>query len=304
MKNLCFLFLLLPVGLLAQQLPNTPGFSSGSFAWNPGMTAPWSYIESQAIYQQEWFGFEGAPQTLSASFQLPLIGQNMSLGTQLTQDKVGPLKQSSIALMYAYQLKLSYHDRLAVGVVVNMSQFDFDGSDLLAFDLDDTSLGFGEGTEPQLNFGLGIYYTSVNTEEWDESHFFAGLSVMQALPGDLYFKEVSSTANFDRSVHGYGQFGYRSIQGYGFFEPSLQILFATPNIAHFQLDVKYEMFDAFWAGLSLDSAFRAGLQLGFIIPGVGDGSLRIGTRGSYNLSGKGAEQGVSLQALVGYRYEI
>ena len=304
MKYLYFLLLLLPIGLLAQQLPNTTSFSSGHFAWNPAMTAPWSYIESQAIYQQEWLGFEDAPQTLSASIQLPLIDQNMSIGAQLTQDNVGPLKQSAVSLMYAYQVRLSYHDRLAIGVVANMSQFRFDGSNLLAFDLDDASLGLGEGGESQLNFGLGIYYTSVNTEEMDESHFFAGLSVMQALPGDLYFEDITVQTNLKRNLHGYGQLGYHFMLDYGFIEPSLQILYASPNLAHFQLDVKYEMFDTFWAGLFLDSSFRAGLQLGFIIPNIGDGSLRIGSMASYNLSSRGTEQGMSLQALVGYRYEL
>ena len=303
MKYLYFLFLLLPMGLLAQQLPNTTAFSSGRFAWNPAMTAPWTYIESQAIYQQEWLGFEDAPQTVSTSIQLPLIDQNMSVGGQLTQDKVGPITQSTIALMYAYQLRLSYHDRLAIGIVANMSQFRFDGSNLLAFDIDDTSLVMGENRESQVNFGLGIYYTSINTTEIDEPHFFSGLSVMQAFPGNLYFG-ASMEANLKRSLHAYGQVGYHFIQNNGFIEPSLQILYASPNIAHFQLDVTYEMFDTFWAGLSLDSAFKVDLQLGFIIPNVGDGTLRIGSMASYNLSNSGTEKGVSLQALIAYRYEL
>lgn len=304
MKYLYFSLLLLPIGLLAQQLPNPTAFSSGHFAWNPAMTAPWSYIESQAIYQQEWLGFEDAPQTLSASIQLPLIDQNMSMGAQLTQDNVGPLKQSTISLMYAYQLRLSYHDRLAIGLVANRSQFRFDGSNLLAFDLDDASLGMGEGGESQLNFGLGVYYTSVNTEEMDESHFFTGLSIMQALPGDLYFEDITVQTNLKRNLHAYGQIGYHFIHDYGFIEPSIQMLYASPNITHFQLDVKYEMFDTFWAGLFLDSSFRTGLQLGFIIPNIGDGALRIGSMASYNLSSRGTEQGMSLQALIGYRYEL
>ncbi|MFT4665538.1 MAG: type IX secretion system PorP/SprF family membrane protein [Polaribacter sp.] len=304
MKYLYVLFFLFPITLLAQQLPNITAFPSGRFAWNPAMTAPWEYIESQAIYQQEWLGFEGAPQTLSASIQVPLLDQKMSLGAQLSQDRVGPLKQSTISLMYAYQISLSYHNRLAIGAVVNASQFRFDGSNLLAFDLDDSSLGMDDSRESQFNVGLGLFYTSVNTEENDESHLFAGLSVLQALPGDLYFEEESAPANLKRDLHAYGQIGYRFIQENGFVEPSLQILYASPNIAHVQLEIKYEILNAFWTGLSLDSSFRAGFQLGFILPNIGDGSFRIGSMASYNLSSAGSEQGMSFQALIGYRYEL
>jgi type IX secretion system PorP/SprF family membrane protein len=289
---------------LAQQLPNSPAFSSGNFAWNPAMTAPWSYVETQAIYQQEWLGFEDAPQTLSASIQVPLVALNMSFGAQLTQDNIGPLQQTSISLMYAYQLRLSYHDRLAIGMVANASQFGFDGSNLSAFDLDDVALVGGVNKESQINFGLGVYYTSVNTEEMDEAHFFAGLSIMQALPGELSFESVTALANLKRNLHAFGQLGYRFVQDNGYLQPSVQLLYATPNLTYFQLDVQYEMFDTFWAGLSMDSNFRAGLQLGFIIPNIGDGALRIGSMASYNLTSRSTEQGMSVQALVGYRYEF
>jgi type IX secretion system PorP/SprF family membrane protein len=304
MKYLYFLLFLLPVSLFAQQLPNSPAFSSGNFAWNPAMTAPWSYMETQAIYQQEWLGFEDAPQTLSASIQVPLVALNMSFGAQLTQDNIGPLQQTSISLMYAYQLRLSYHDRLAIGIVANANQYGFDGSNLAAFDLDDVALIGGVNKESQINFGLGAYYTSVNTEEMDEPHLFAGLSVMQALPGELSFESAAALANLKRNLHAFGQLGYRFVQRNGYVQPSVQVLYASPNLTHFQLDVQYEMFDTFWAGLSMDSAFRAGLQLGFIIPNVGDGSVRIGSMASYNLTSSGTAQGMSVQALVGYRYEL
>jgi type IX secretion system PorP/SprF family membrane protein len=304
MRYLYLLSFLLPVSLLAQQLPNSPAFSSGNFAWNPAMTAPWSYVETQAIYQQEWLGFEDAPQTFSASVQLPLVALNMSLGAQLTQDNIGPLQQTSISLMYAYQLRLSYHDRLAIGMVANASQFGFDGSNLSAFDVDDVALVSGANKESQINFGLGVYYTSVNTKEMDEAHFFAGFSVMQALPGELSFESVAALANLKRNLHAFGQVGYRFIQDNGFLQPSVQILYAAPNLTYFRLDVQYEMFDTFWGGLSMDSAFRAGLQLGFIIANIGDGTVRIGSMASYSLNSRGTEQGMSVQALVGYRYEL
>jgi len=304
MKYFLLLFFLIPFGLVAQQLPYTSAFSSNHFAWNPAMTAAWSSIETQAIYQQEWLGFQEAPTTISAGIQYPMLNQNMSLGAQLTRDQTGPFQQTGVSLMYAYQLKLSYHDRLAIGMMVNRSQFRFDATNLLAFDLDDTTIGDGEGLSSKTNIGIGVYYTSVHPDELDDPYLFAGLSAMQAIPGDLFFSTLNETANFDRSLHGFGLIGYHIAQDFGFLEPSLQVLYVPNNITHLQGNLLYEMYDTFWAGLSIDSAFRVGLQLGFIIPNIGDGALRIGSMGSYNVSSRGADQGLSIQALIGYQYEL
>jgi type IX secretion system PorP/SprF family membrane protein len=279
-------------------------FNSAYAGWNPAMTAPWSYVEAQAVYHQQWLGFAGAPQTLLAEAHLPILDYNMSVGLQLQNDQAGPLRQTGVSLLYAYQLRLDYNQRLAIGLMANFSQFGFDGSELAAFDPDDLLLGNMEGTTNQTNFGLGLYYTSADPEDYDETYLFAGLSAQQVMPGQLRFAEVNETANFERVLHGFGLLGYHIDQGNGYLEPSLQVLYASNNILHFQAGLQYEMYDTFWTGLSLDSSFRSGFQLGYIVGDRDRGSLRIGTMASFNISSRGQEQGTSLQVLVGYRYAL
>lgn len=304
MRLLFLLLFLFPLSLAAQQLPHTMAFRSTMAGWNPAMTAPWSYMETQAVYHQQWLGFEGAPTTLLADIQAPLLAHNMSVGAQLLHDEQGPLRQTGISLSYAYQLKLSYSQRLAIGIMANTSRFSFDATSLNADDPTDLLLGTMEGNEQKINFGAGIYYTSTDPEDYDEPYFFAGLAAQQVLPGELRFTTVNEEANLERSFHAFGVLGYHFEQRFSYLEPSVQILYAANNISHVQVALQYEQYDAFWVGLSLDSSFRTGLQLGYILPNVGAGSLRIGTMASYNISSRGQEQGMSLQALVGYRYEL
>ena len=304
MRPLFLLLLLLPLWARAQQLPHTMAFRSTLSAWNPAMTAPWSYMETQAVYHQQWLGFEGAPVTMMAGVEAPLVPQNMSLGLRLQHDEAGPLQQTGIALSYAYQLKLGYSQRLAIGLTANGSRFRFNASALNADDPTDLLLGNTEGTSQQINLGIGIFYTSTDVDDYDEPYFFAGLAAQQVLPGELRFETVNELANFDRSLHAFGLLGYHFEQDFSFLEPSVQVLYAANNITHFQLGIHYEQYDTFWLGLSLDSSFRTGLQLGYILSDVGAGSLRIGTMASYSIQSRGQEQGMSVQALVGYQYEL
>lgn len=304
MRILIILLLTLPFLLAAQQIPHTMAFRSTMAAWNPAMTAPWSYLETQAVYHQQWLGFAGAPISMMADVQVPLLAQNMSIGAQLLQDEVGPFRQTSISLSYAYQIQLDYGQRLAIGIMANGSRFGFNATDLNADDPTDILLGSMEGNEQNFNFGLGLFYTSTDPDDYDEPYFFAGLAAQQLVPGELRFTEVNELANLGRSIHAFGVLGYHLEQRFSFLEPSVQILYAANNLVHVQIGLEYEQYDAFWAGLSLDSSFRTGLQLGYIVPDVGDGSLRIGTMASYNISSRGQEQGISLQAILGYRYEL
>ena len=64
------------------------------------------------------------------------------------------------------------------------------------------------------------------------------------------------------------------------------------------------MTDTFWSSINLRSDATIGLQVGSILGGnaFGDGNLRIGVHGSYNIASAGQDRGFSWQALVSYRF--
>ncbi|MEL7220780.1 MAG: PorP/SprF family type IX secretion system membrane protein [Bacteroidota bacterium] len=305
MKYLLLLCCSWPLLLWSQQIPNITASNSMQFAWNPAMTAPWESLEASAVYHQHWLGFEDAPRTLTAGFQAPIQSLNMSLGLQLVQDNVGLLQQTGLSFAYAYHLDMGGQGRLALGLLANYSQYRFDGTNVLAYDLDDNLLAAdGEGTSNAPNFSAGVYYTSVGADDYDESHFYMGISAMQAIPNNLRFDDVNEQAIIRQDLHAFANIGYRFVTNSGVLEPSLRALYAASNIMHFQLDLKYEAYETFWMGFFLDSAFRLGLQAGYIVPDIGDGDLLLGLSSSYKISPSGNEQGLSYQGLMTYRYNL
>lgn len=302
--NHLLLYFLLPVFCVAQQMPQASLFSGMQFGWNPAMTANWAYLEAYANYTQQWVGFDQAPRQISAGIQYPFVDLNMGLGIQIMQDETGPFRQTGATLSYAYHLKLDAHQRLSFGVFGRFAQFRYDGQHEIVADLNDPWLGLDIGTAPQLNVGLGVFYRSADMDEWFNDHFFAGVSLYQAIPQSLIFTEVNNQANFARVWHAYGLLGYRfDLEGF-FIEPAIQVDYAAKNIVIPRFNVNFEMADTFWTGLSIDGSFSASFQAGFILMTNNYWGLRIGVLASRNIAVNGLDQGMSYGFFAAYRFEL
>jgi type IX secretion system PorP/SprF family membrane protein len=297
-------YILFPVFGFAQQMPQANLFSGMQFGWNPAMTANWAYVEAYANYNQQWMGFDQAPRQVSAGIQYPFLDLNMGLGLQIMQDETGPLRQTGATLSYAYHLKLSAHQRLSFGLFGRFAQFRYDGQGEIVADTNDPLLGVGMDTEPQLNLGVGAFYRSADMDEWLKDHFFAGVSLYQAIPQNLIFAKVNDQANFAQVWHAYGLLGYRFDLEGSFIEPAVQIDYAAKNIIIPRFNLTYEMTDAFWAGLSIDGSFSASFQAGFILMTDNYWGLRIGVLASRNIAAGGLDQGMSYGFFAAYRFEL
>ena len=117
----------------AQQLPARSPFASNNFIWNPAMTAVEDYWEVGITHQQEWVGFEDAPETTTIYGQYPVLKENFSLGGFLVLDEIKPIRNNTLALSYAYKLKFGPRKRrrsgprtqaqLSLGLMLAMQQF-------------------------------------------------------------------------------------------------------------------------------------------------------------------------------------
>lgn len=302
--NHLLLCLLFPAFCVAQQMPQASLFSGMQFGWNPAMTANWAYLEAYANYTQQWMGFDQAPRQVSAGIQYPFPDLNMGLGLQIMQDKTGPLRQTGGALSYAYHLKLAAHQRLSFGAFGRFTQFRYDSQSETVADPNDPLLGLDVGTVPQLNIGLGVFYRSADMDEWRRDHFFAGISLYQAIPQNLIFADVNDQANFARVWHAYGLLGYRfDLDGYS-IEPAVQFDYASKNILIPRFNLQFEMSDTFWAGISLDGSFSASLQAGFILTTDNYQEIRIGVLAGRSAAAKGLNLGMSYGFFAAYRFEL
>lgn len=307
---------ILPIAILiwgaplwAQQLPHRSNlFTDASFIWNPAMTASWNFMEFGANYRQQWLGFNKAPRTATAGIQFPFVAANMSVGGYLMHDEVGPLAYNSGAVSYSYKIRFNrgYGGQLAIGIMGSFGQYRFDGAQALATDPNDVLLLDGRSTAVQPNFGAGLYYTSRSGDDYDENFVFAGLAANQLLASDLTFGQSGNPANLRRALHANALLGARFHSSAGFAEPALWVRYATENVLHATLNFRYEMEEAFWAGLSYSTDQSVGLQAGFILTGgfFQDGQLRTGVQGTYNIGQLGGFQGAGMEGYIAYRFAL
>jgi type IX secretion system PorP/SprF family membrane protein len=290
----------------SQQLSNNSLLGASNFRLNPALTAAGEYLEWGVTYRQQWLGFEQAPRTGSAFIQYPLVYQNMSIGGSVGYDEAGPLRRNDFSLTYSYKLKLSSYGQLSIGILANLSQYRFNGSNTLSADVDDQLLLQEESTGMNSNIGFGLYYVS-NTGMFDfsDNSFFVGIGSNQLLTNQLVFKENSET-NLQRVIHANGTVGARLINDIGYFEPSLWVTYAANNVWSGTANLCFEMKETFWAGFSFRSDTTVGLQGGLILTDrwLGGGQLRIGGVGNYNVGLLSTQKGAGFEVLVSYRFDL
>lgn len=297
--------LALPCLLQAQQLPYATAFEDNGFIWNPGMTAHWNYLEVGANYRQQWFGFDGAPNTAIARIQFPFVDYNMGIGGAVIHDVAGPLEYNSLIVSYAYRLRVGDEGQLSIGAMGNFGQYRIDATNVEARDQADQLILLGESSKIIGNAGVGLFYSSESEYNYNYPHFYAGLAVHQLVPSKLIFDESNSLANFKRELHGNLVAGGKFTPGVLTIDPSVWINYASKNITLVTVNVRVEMEEVFWSGVSFSSDSTVGLQAGGIIGGVGDGFLRLGVMGTFNLTSNLSQyQGFGYEFFVGYRFEI
>lgn len=123
-------------------------------------------------YRSQWAGFEGHPETMVATFDMPLELKNSSAGGMILRDRTGVLTRTGIRAAYAYTAKFndkaSLNFGLSAGVIVN----NIDFGELTAGDQNDQILTQRDGkAEGDVNFGVVFKY----------DRFEAGLSTYYLL---------------------------------------------------------------------------------------------------------------------------
>jgi type IX secretion system PorP/SprF family membrane protein len=139
---------------------------------NPAYAGSRETLSIGILGRTQWVGFDGAPQTLTASIHAP-VGKQTGLGLSLVGDQFGPVKEQNIYADFSYTIPTSDNTKLAFGLKGGISLFNVD-SNLIVPDGNvqgDTSFKDMNKTHP--NLGAGAYFYS--------DKFYLGLSVPNIL---------------------------------------------------------------------------------------------------------------------------
>ncbi|MCC5943940.1 MAG: PorP/SprF family type IX secretion system membrane protein [Bernardetiaceae bacterium] len=144
LKKLHYLFiwcLFLGLGhhLQAQNLPLYTHHFQNPFFYNPSFAGMSGYHEANLTYRNQWAGIEGAPQSLFATYHMP-ISNNAGVGAQILQDQAGMFSRTSFRFSYAYKAKLNEDSDLQMGLALGAGYNGLNFNHLSERDLNDPAL--------------------------------------------------------------------------------------------------------------------------------------------------------------------
>lgn len=151
--------------------------------YNPAYVGSKDMLHAQAVNRMQWVGMEGAPRTISASVHTPLKKDNIALGVNFYNDRIGALNSNGLTIQYAYRLKFK-EDKytLSFGLQGGVEMRNLSGSKLHTDDGMPDILDPNDYLKSYMPiFGAGIYFYG--------EQFSVGFGVPQILPKSIFKDE-------------------------------------------------------------------------------------------------------------------
>lgn len=180
----------------AQQDPLYAQYINNAFLLNPAYAGMSNNLSSTFSYRQQWRGYEGNPQTLTASGHLSLQENQMGAGLILLSDRAGVTTFNEVMAAYAYRIKLSTDKIFSFGLQAGITNIKIENSKLLLQDPSDP-LFIGTTNEIKPTIGAGFILTG--------DRFFIGVSVprilkmtttVEGIENNLYSRHFYATASY------------------------------------------------------------------------------------------------------------
>jgi len=207
-------------------------------------TKQWTSINS--VYSAHWTGLDGAPTTQMISIEGAPV-ENMGLGLQFINDRIGAQYQQSLYGSYSYILKLNDKVKLSMGLAAGISYFTIDGTKLNSETIDDAAVPLTRENSLRIDPKVGLFLYS--------DRFYAGLSTTDML-GDLI--QAPDGFAVAQSRHYYLTAGYvfdlnEDIK----LKPSFLIREDFKALTNFDVSTYFLFKETFWLG----ATYRFGADL-------------------------------------------
>lgn len=179
MKRL-LLFTMVFIGISqvwGQQQAQNSLYYFNPLTYNPAYAGSRDALSITALQRIQWTGIDGAPQTTFLNVHSPIGNSQLSLGGDLSYDKIGITKTTTAYLDVSYYIQLNDKGhRLSFGLKGGINLFDAPLTELTAQDKGDP-FQFDLNNKLKGNFGAGVYY-------YGENHF-VGISSLSVLESSI-----------------------------------------------------------------------------------------------------------------------
>ena len=299
MKRLFVLtFLLLSVGMNAQQDLQFTQFVQNKMLFNPGFTGNRESICLDVLHRSQWVGVDNAPTTQNFNVNLPVRFLHGGIGLVITNDQIGFFQDITVGLAYGYQREVG-NGKLGVGLMVDFKNKALTSGEWLAPDGSsggtDVSIAANQSTALTPDLSFGVYYEN---ERW-----WAGLSSSRLIEGEFQLgNQVGSSAAFRGKRHYYLMGGYNWAIPNTNWELMPAVLAKSDLSAPFTVDVNVNALynKRIWGGVSYRTQDAISAQAGvYVLP-----ALKLGYSYDHTLSDISAQSGGSHEVMLGYCFKI
>ena len=197
-------------------LPNNP------YILNPAAGGMSDIIQIESTSRFQWLGYNGGPRSIMLTanspirigtsakavdefnvkdetfFKMPKITTGKTkhvVGGKFINDAIGPFSRTSIYGTYAVHIPLSSSMNLGAGLGAGFTNFAINESRVVLYEENDIAYSSFLGNSASqgildANAGLMVY----------SKHFYAGLSMSQALNNNVIFDNTSTMSNYNRHL--------------------------------------------------------------------------------------------------------
>lgn len=198
LKTLVIVFVLSVSGY-AQQDPNYTFYGFNMNIINPAFAGSTEGTNLTLGMRSQWAGVEGAPQSQSAIFAMPM-GKKVGLGVSILNDQTFIENQTWFALDMSYYLNVTENHKLYFGIKASANSYDANTQGLITYGVgqDGTLLDFESRFTP--NIGAGVLLK--------HNKYFISASLPKLLtPERLQQRDGNAFLSTDRT-HAYLSGGY------------------------------------------------------------------------------------------------
>ncbi|MCH2215847.1 MAG: type IX secretion system membrane protein PorP/SprF [Flavobacteriales bacterium] len=258
-KRLLFIMFLvfgMQQGLKSQQIQQFSQYFLSGYSFNPAFAGVQENFEALATHRTQWAGITDAPRTYFLGLHAPSESRKMGFGGSVFTDGAGPTRRTGLQGTYSYQLRVTEHSKLSLGVSFGLTQFSIDGTQITLRDNDDQALVNSMQAELKPDASFGVL--------WYSDKFYAGLSAAQLFNNELSLFEGDSEGRM--ALHYFLTGGYEfSINEQFDVEPSVLVKYLNPLDPQIDLSTRVIYKGNLWLGGSYRTNDAAAVFAGYEI---------------------------------------
>ncbi|MEC7263707.1 MAG: type IX secretion system membrane protein PorP/SprF [Bacteroidota bacterium] len=196
--------LILSVAVKAQQDPNYTFYRYNMNIYNPAFAGSSESAELSLGIRSQWAGVQGAPESQSAIFGMPM-GRRVGLGVSILNDKTFIEHQTWVAIDVSYHIQLDEDHTLYFGIKGSANSYDANTDGLITYGVGQDGALAGYESRFTPNVGAGLFLK--------HDRYFVSMSAPKLLtPDRLQEHDGNAYLGVDR-MHAYLSGGYTFLLG-------------------------------------------------------------------------------------------